>query len=270
MSPPPFCSHAGGNAIGLFSRCAAFVVAVLLISSAASAQPRLPDLSLEELMKLDAGQVFGASERLQPVTEAPASVSFITAEEIARYGYRTLADILRGVRGMYVTNDRNFSYVGTRGFAKPGDYNSRILLLVNGHRVNDNVFGQAEIGAEFGLDPAMFERVEIIRGPASSLYGDSAFFAVVNVITRTGASLDGALDCARGRHARDAAGARQRGPPLRQRRGRGPLGHLRAQQRRRAALLPGVRYAGRPTTAWPRVSTAKASNSSTASSASRT
>ena len=92
---------------------------------------------------------------------------------------------------MYVTDDRNFSLVGTRGFAKPGDYNSRILLLVNGHRVNDNVFGQAEIGAEFGLDPAMFERVEIIRGPASSLYGDSAFFAVVNVITRTGASLGG-------------------------------------------------------------------------------
>ena len=136
--------------------------------------------------------MFGASERLQPVTEAPASVSFITAEEIARYGYRTLADILRGVRGMYVTNDRNFSLIGTRGFAKPGDYNSRILLLVNGHRVNDNIFGQAEIGAEFGIDPAMFERVEIIRGPASSLYGDSAFFAVVNVITRSGASLGGA------------------------------------------------------------------------------
>ena len=151
----------------------------------------LTDLSLEELMQIDAGQVFGASERLQPSIEAPASVSFITAQEIQRYGYRTLADILRSVRGMYVTNDRNFSWVGIRGFGKPGDYNSRILLLINGHRVNDNVFGQAEIGAEFGLDPAMFERVEIIRGPASSLYGDSAFFAVVNVITRSGASLDG-------------------------------------------------------------------------------
>ncbi|MBA2354600.1 MAG: TonB-dependent receptor, partial [Acidobacteria bacterium] len=149
------------------------------------------DLSLEELMGLDAGQVYGASERLQPVTEAPASVSFITAEEIARFGYRTLADILRGVRGMYVSNDRNFSLMGARGFGKPGDYNSRILLLVNGHRVNDNVFGQAEIGAEFGMDPALFERVEIIRGPASSLYGDSAFLAVVNVITKTGASLNG-------------------------------------------------------------------------------
>ena len=135
--------------------------------------------------------MFGASERIQAVTEAPASVSFITAEDIARFGYRTLADILRSVRGMYVSDDRNFSLLGVRGFSKPGDYNSRILLLVNGHRVNDNVFGQAQIGAEFGIDPAMFERVEIIRGPASSLYGDSAFFAVVNVITRSGASLGG-------------------------------------------------------------------------------
>src|ERR1700681_367851 len=170
------------------------IVLILLLAPSrdAGAQQPLSDLSLEELMSLDAGRVFGASARLQSATEAPASVSFITAEEIVRYGYRTLADILRGVRGMYVTDDRNFSYLGTRGFGNPGDYNSHILLLVNGHRVNDNVYGQAEIGAEFGIDPALFERVEIIRGPASSLYGNSAFFAVINVITKSGASLDGA------------------------------------------------------------------------------
>jgi iron complex outermembrane receptor protein len=167
-----------------------FAITVAL-SSSTFAQLPLHDLDLEELMTLDAGQVFGASERLQPAIEAPASVSFITKEEIARYGYRTLADILRSVRGMYVVDDRNYSVVGTRGFAPPGDYNTRILLLVNGHRVNDNVYGQGQIGADLGLDPAMFERVEIIRGPASSLYGDSAFFAVVNVITRTGESLGG-------------------------------------------------------------------------------
>lgn len=170
---------------------AVWMVLALAMPAAVSAQAPLPDLTLEELMALDAGQVFGASERLQPVTEAPASVSFVTADEIARYGYRTLADILRSVRGMYISDDRNFSFVGVRGFGNPGDYNSRILLLVNGHRVNDNVFGQAEVGAEFGMDPATFERVEIIRGPASSIYGDSAFFAVVNVITKSGASLDG-------------------------------------------------------------------------------
>lgn len=170
-------------------RLAAVALFLLASSMTTSAQTPLSDLSLEDLMKLDAGQVYGASERLQPVTEAPASVSFITADEIERFGYKTLADILRSVRGMYVTDDRNFSLMGVRGFANPGDYNSRILLLVNGHRVNDNIYGQAEIGAEFGMDPATFERVEVIRGPASSLYGDSALFAVVNVITKTGASL---------------------------------------------------------------------------------
>jgi outer membrane receptor for ferrienterochelin and colicins len=172
-------------------RVGALALVCLLAAPLAARAQSLTDLSLEDLMQIDAGQVFGASERLQPAIEAPASVSFITAQEISRYGYRTLADILRSVRGMYVTNDRNFSFIGARGFGKPGDYNSRILLLINGHRVNDNVFGQAEIGAEFGLDPATFERVEVIRGPASSLYGDSAFFAVVNVITRSGASMNG-------------------------------------------------------------------------------
>ena len=175
-----------------FRPCRALVVALLLaMPGIATAQTPLSELPLEELLRIDAGRVFGASKRFEPATEAPASVSFITAADIARYGYRTLADILRGVRGMYVGDDRNFSLLGTRGFSKPGDYNSRILLLVNGHRVNDNVYGQAEIGAEFGMDPTMFERVEIIRGPASSLYGDSAFFAVVNVITRSGESLNG-------------------------------------------------------------------------------
>src|SRR4029077_4973230 len=72
-----------------------------------------------------------------------------------------------------------------------GDYNTRILLLLNGHRMNDDVYDQAAIGADFGVDVAMFDRVEVIRGPASSLYGTSAFFAVVNVITRSGASING-------------------------------------------------------------------------------
>src|ERR1051325_5736586 len=93
------------------SPAAALALVLLLVPArAAVAQEPLPELSLEELMRLDTGRVFGASERLQPVTEAPASVSFITAEEIARYGYRTLAAILRGVRGLYVSDDRNFSF----------------------------------------------------------------------------------------------------------------------------------------------------------------
>jgi outer membrane receptor for ferrienterochelin and colicins len=177
----------------LFHRMLAAVVLLLVQPAVVAAQnpPPLLDLSLEDLLKIDVQHVFGASERLQPVTEAPSSVTIVTADEIARYGYRTLADILRGVRGLYVSDDRNYSFLGVRGFSKPGDFNTRVLLLINGHPVNDNVYNQAQVGSEFGIDPAMFERVEIIRGPASSLYGTGAFFAVVNVITRTGASLHG-------------------------------------------------------------------------------
>jgi iron complex outermembrane receptor protein len=179
------------------SRClralalAAAVTAAMPGMAAGQNRSQMPDLKLEELMGVSIQDVFGASERLQPVTEAPSSVTIITADDIARYGYRTLADVLRGVRGFYVSNDRNYSYLGVRGFGRPGDYNSRVLLLVNGHKVNDNVYDQASIGGELGIDVAMFDRVEIIRGPASSLYGTSAFFAVINIVTRSGKSMRG-------------------------------------------------------------------------------
>jgi iron complex outermembrane receptor protein len=174
-------------------RLVAFVC-VLSGAASASAQtpPDLGQIPLEQLMQLGVQRVFGAADRLQPVTEAPSSVTIVTADDIARYGYRTVADILRGVRGFYVTDDRNYSYVGARGFNRPGDYSTRVLLLVNGHRVNDNVFDQASVGADFGIDAAMFERVEVIRGPASSLYGANALFAIVNVVTRSGGSMNGA------------------------------------------------------------------------------
>jgi outer membrane receptor for ferrienterochelin and colicins len=152
----------------------------------ASEQPAVADLSLEDLLKLKVETVFGASRVVQEITHAPASVSVITREEIRTHGYRTLADVLRNVRGFYVTNDRNYSYVGVRGFARPGDYNCRVLVLVNGHRLNDTIFEGALLGTESPLDVALFERVEVIRGPSSSVYGTSAFFGVVNLVTRPG------------------------------------------------------------------------------------
>ena len=155
-------------------------LAAVIFSMAVNAWGRqtpqnLSDLAIEDLMEVRVEKVFGAAKRLQPATEAPSSVSIITADDIARYGYRSLADILRSVRGLYVTYDRNYSYLGARGFARPGDYNTKVLLLVDGHRMNDDVYDQAAIGPELGLDPATFERVEIIRGPVSALYGTSAF-----------------------------------------------------------------------------------------------
>jgi outer membrane receptor protein involved in Fe transport len=168
---------------------------VLGVITSRGQQPQQPDLSgmsIEDLAKLKVDTVYGASKFLQKAAEAPASVTVVTAEEIQKHGYRTLADVLRGVPGFYVIYDRNYTYVGVRGLSRPGDYNARILFLLDGHRVNDNIYDGGYIGTEFPVDLDLIERIEIVRGPSSSVYGTGAFIAVVNVITKRGRDLDSA------------------------------------------------------------------------------
>lgn len=150
------------------------------------------DMSLEDLMNTRIETVSGASRFEQKVREAPSSVSLVTSDDIKKFGYRTLADVLRNVRGFYVTNDRNYSYVGARGFGRTGDYNSRIIILIDGHRLNDNVYDQVLVGTEFPVDIDLIDRIEIIRGPSSSLYGNNAFFGVINIFTKKGQDYLGA------------------------------------------------------------------------------
>lgn len=148
----------------------------------------LTELPLEALLDIE---VSTASKFPQKTLEAPAATTIITAADIKTYGYRTLADILRSARGFYTSYDRNYDYLGVRGFGRPGDYNSRVLLLVDGYRVNDAVYDTVSIGTEFFLDVDLIERVEIVRGPGSSVYGSNAFFGVINVITKSGKDYNG-------------------------------------------------------------------------------
>ncbi|MBP7052373.1 MAG: TonB-dependent receptor [Phycisphaerae bacterium] len=160
-------------------------------SNAAETDANLYDMSIEELMDVRVDTVFGASKRVETLAEAPASVTIITAEEIRRYGYRTLAEILRGAPGFYINYDRNYNFVGTRGFRRPGDYDTRILLLIDGHRANNNVGDAPTFGTELAVDVDLIEKVEVIRGPGSALYGSNAVLAVVNVITKRGEGVKG-------------------------------------------------------------------------------
>jgi Outer membrane receptor for ferrienterochelin and colicins len=165
-----------------------FIVLLLLVVAECvqGQSENIIDLSLEQLQTV---QVYSASSYLQRDREAPSAVTVITASQIRQFGYRTLADALRSVRGFDVTYDRNYDSVGVRGFPRTGGYNDHILLLINGHRLNDNVYNSAQIGTEFPLDVDLIERIEIVRGPSSSLYGTNAFLAVINVITRSPKSI---------------------------------------------------------------------------------
>nr|MCU0650345.1 TonB-dependent receptor [Gemmatimonadaceae bacterium] len=191
----------------LARRIAAVVLAALVAApvAAQSSGPRPsggdPTTALLESVPL----VFGASRFDQLATEAPASVTVISADDIAGRGWRTLGDALQMVRGFYVTDDGLYPTVGARAFGRPGDYNSRLLLIIDGHRINDYLYDAFGPGFEGILDIADIDRIEIIRGPSSSLYGNSAFFGVINVFTVRGRSLGGV----RARVAAESFGTRE-------------------------------------------------------------
>lgn len=145
----------------------------------------------EEILFGDIPSVFSASKYEQKVTEAPARISIVTADEIQRYGHRTLVEVLNSLPGFQTSYDRNYSFVGVRGFSIPGDYNTRILLLVDGHRINENVYDGTVIDHGMIVDIDLIDRIEVVRGPASSLYGSNAFFGVINVFTKRGRDIQG-------------------------------------------------------------------------------
>lgn len=164
----------------------------LVLSLAAGSAALAQDAGTQDLAELAQLPVYGASRHYLRQVDAPASVSVITAEDIRSFGYRTLGDILRSIRGVNIHSDRTYDYLALRGFARPGDYNTGVSLQIDGMRINDALYDQALLGSEFPLDVELIERVEYIRGPGSAEYGGNAVFGVINVFTRAGSSIGGA------------------------------------------------------------------------------
>jgi iron complex outermembrane receptor protein len=162
----------------------------MVFSAAASASVAdLTDMSLEQLMQVS---VVGASKYAQKQSEVAAAVSVITREEIKAFGWRTLDQALATLPGVYTTYDRQYVYLGVRGFGLPGDFNTRVLVTINGNRVNDPVWETGPFGRRFPVDMDLIERIEFIPGPGGAVYGQDAMLAVINIVTRTGADVKGA------------------------------------------------------------------------------
>lgn len=161
---------------------------ILALALPAQADTELAEVSLEKLLETT---VTSASKYEQKQSEVAASVSIITRDEIKAFGWRTLDQALASLPGIHSTYDRQYSYLGARGFGLPGDFNTRMLLAINGNRVNEAVYDGATFGRDFPLDLDLIERIEFVSGPGGAVYGQNAMFAVVNVITRTGAQVDG-------------------------------------------------------------------------------
>jgi outer membrane receptor for ferrienterochelin and colicins len=132
--------------------------------------------------------VEAASRRLEEARLAPASVTVITRSELEAFGYPTLSEALRGVRGLFLSDDSLTQSTDVRGFSEAGGYCSGVLVLLDDKPLNNPYYGGACSGVETIATLDDVERIEVVRGPTSALFGTGAFLATIQIVTRAGAS----------------------------------------------------------------------------------
>ncbi|SKC62025.1 TonB-dependent receptor plug domain-containing protein [Ohtaekwangia koreensis] len=142
----------------------------------------LYDMSLEDLLHV---KIVTASKSEETVRDAPAVVSIVTAKEIESYGAASLAEVLDRVAGLYMTG----SFLLTNNMPTiRGETNAvwstKVLVLINGRPYRDSYLGGNQVEVFNAYPPDAVERVEVIRGPGSVLYGTNAFTGVINVILK--------------------------------------------------------------------------------------
>ena len=121
-------------------------IAPLFSARGEDAGSHLLSLSVEELGAVKVDTVFEASKFTEKVTNAPSSVTIVTRDEVSRFSYRTLDDVVRSVHSFDITYDCEYSYTSARGYNRLSDYGARTLLLVDGHRMNDSLYDYKKIG----------------------------------------------------------------------------------------------------------------------------
>ncbi|MBW2257637.1 MAG: TonB-dependent receptor, partial [Deltaproteobacteria bacterium] len=147
---------------------------------------RIEDLDLWDLLDLETGV---ASLTMMGLRESPSLVTVITADEIAASGARDLVDVLALVPGIqFVTDTWNFVGFAIRGIH---GVEGKVLVLLDGHELPETMYSTVPMGGRFPVE--QIERVELIRGPGSVVYGEYAEMAVVKITTRSGGESRGGL-----------------------------------------------------------------------------
>ena len=168
-----------------------FSLLCLLHSNLTHSSVQAEETGLEDMFAIFTEEeiVVSALKRPRTVLKSPAIMSVITAKQIKQMGFRTLIDVLRMVPGFYISMDET----GEREIAVRGildDASQKIKVLIDGHSINDVWRG----GAMWNFDDLPVEnikRIEVIRGPGSALYGQNAFLAVIDIITKDTEDIDG-------------------------------------------------------------------------------
>ncbi|GEM_PF-5735861 len=140
--------------------------------------------SLEDLLKSDVRAISSASRIEQLIDEAPGAVTVLTQRDIRRHGWRTLSDLLRSAPGINISYNTLYSSATIRGLSGALDLGSHLLLLVDGERMTGNISDVSPLGQDMPIDMEWIDRVEIVTGASSAVYGANAVLAVVNIITQ--------------------------------------------------------------------------------------
>ncbi len=128
--------------------------------------------------------VIGAAKREQSLGDVASAVTVISADRIRRFGYRTVGEAVAAVAGVFLEDNRLITAVGIRGLQIPGDFNTRILVLVDGATVNESWGSFAGVGFDSLVSIDDIARIEVIRAPVGAVYGANAFFGIINIVTR--------------------------------------------------------------------------------------
>jgi outer membrane receptor protein involved in Fe transport len=135
----------------------------------------------------ESDEVVAASRASEQVEDAPSSVSLVPQAELSAFAPPTIAEAVRGVPGVYLSDDRSYVTLGMRGIGRLGSYGNRILVTYDGQPMNDDWIGSSYVGYDALTDLGDVERIEVVRGPGSVLYGTNALSGVINVVSRSDA-----------------------------------------------------------------------------------